>query len=100
MVLDIIDTTMFEFHQEEFLILLEDINDTRLNQISLNDKLEIYDDDRLKQELLILLYKYYSNKLLTIKYKQELNNQEKTAQIIKIRDKLELIKKGKLPSSL
>ena len=100
MVLDIIDTTMFEFHQEEFLILLEDINDTRLNQISLNDKLEIYDDDRLKKELLILLYKYYSNKLLTIKYKQELNNQEKTAQIIKIRDKLELIKKGKLPSSL
>ncbi len=45
MVLDIVDASMFEYHKDEFLLLLTDINNTKLNQIALNDKLESYNDE-------------------------------------------------------
>ena len=54
---------MFEYHRREFDLVLNDINNISLNSIILNDKLENYDDERLNQELLTLVYKFYSNKL-------------------------------------
>ncbi|MBL3519464.1 DNA primase [Arcobacter lanthieri] len=95
-VLDKVDASMFEFHKEEFEILLEDINSNELNRIILNDKLESYDENRLNQELLVLLHKFYSNKLLALSYDNSLEFKEKVNLIRKIKDNLYELKQGKL----
>jgi len=96
MVLDTVDASMFEFHKEEFETLLEDINSSSLNKIILNDKLESYDENRLNQELLVLLHKFYSNKLLALSYDKSLDFKSKVNLIRKIKDNLYELKQGKL----
>ncbi len=61
-VLDIVDSSMFEYHRNEFELLISDINHQSFNGILLNEKLEIYDDERLKNELILLLHKFYTKK--------------------------------------
>lgn len=97
-VLDIVSPSMFEDHQNEFQLVLNDINNLSLNTITLNEKLEDYDDDRLKEELLILLYKFYSKKLMTIKYDNTLSLREKSLLLRKVQDNLRQLKKGVLVS--
>ena len=97
-ILDIIDSTMFETHKREFELLLNDINDISLNSIVLNEKLENYDDERLNQELLTLLYKFYANKLTAISYDKDLDFKQKANLIRKIKDNINQLKNGKLVS--
>ena len=97
-VLDVVDASMFEYHKEEFMLLVTDINNTKLNQIALNDKLENYDDERLNKELLILLHKFYSNKLISLGYNKDLNFNQKVMKIKIIKDNLSQLKQGKLVS--
>ena len=97
-VLDIIDSTMFETHKREFELLLSDISDISLNSIVLNEKLENYDDERLNQELLTLLYKFYANKLTAISYDKDLDFKQKANLIRKIKDNINQLKNGKLVS--
>lgn len=95
-VLDVVDSSMFEIHKTEFELLLNNIEDISLNSIVLNDKLEDYDDDRLKSELLTLVYKFYSNKLTAISYDQSFNFKEKANLIRKIKDNIYQLKRGNL----
>ncbi|MGB6327463.1 MAG: DNA primase [Halarcobacter sp.] len=97
-VLDIIDSTMFEHHRDEFELLISDINNQSFNGILLNDKLEVYDDERLKQELLVLLRKFYANKLRSVQYDQGLAFKEKANLLRKIKDNIYQLKLGKLVS--
>jgi DNA primase len=97
-VLDIIDSSMFEAHKKEFELLLTDINDISLNSIVLNEKLENYDDERLNQEILTLLYKFYANKLTAISYDKDLDFKQKANLIRKIKDNIYQLKQGKLVS--
>ncbi|MFA9374163.1 MAG: DNA primase [Poseidonibacter sp.] len=95
-VLDVVDSSMFEIHKNEFELLLNNIEDISLNSIVLNDKLEDYDDERLKSELLTLVYKFYSNKLTAISYDQSFNFKEKANLIRKIKDNIYQLKRGNL----
>lgn len=97
-VLDIVDASMFESHKNEFELLLNDISNPSLNSIVLNDRLENYDDERLNQELLTLLYKFYANKLTAISYDKELDFRQKANLIRKIKDNISQLKHGKLVS--
>lgn len=97
-VLDIVDSSMFEIHKREFELLLNDINDISLNSIVLNEKLENYDDERLNQELLTLLYKFYANKLTAISYDKDLDFKQKANLIRKVKDNINQLKNGKLVS--
>ena len=97
-VLDIVDASMFEAHKNEFELVLTDINNISLNSIILNEKLENYDDERLNQELLTLLYKFYANKLTAISYDKELDFKQKANMIRKIKDNIYQLKQGKLVS--
>ena len=97
-VLDIIDSSMFEYHRREFDLVLNDINNISLNSIILNDKLENYDDERLNQELLTLVYKFYSNKLTALSYDKTLDFKQKANLIRKIKDNIYQLKQGKLIS--
>lgn len=95
-VLDIIDASMFDYHKNEFEILLSNIDDERLNSVLLNERLEDYDDERLNAELLILLGKFYTNKLNEVLYDKNYTFNEKSSLIRKIRDNISMLKKGKL----
>lgn len=97
-VLDIIDASMFEHHRNEFELLLSNINDLSFNGILLNEKLEAYDDERLNKELLVLLLKFYSNKLRAIQYNQNLAFKEKANLLRKVKDNIYQLKLGKLVS--
>ena len=97
-VLDIVDSSMFEAHKNEFDLVLSDINNNSLNSITLNEKLENYDDDRLNQELLTLLYKFYTNKLTAVSYDKNFDFREKANLIRKIKDNIYQLKQGKLVS--
>ena len=97
-VLDIVDSSMFETHKNEFELLLNDISDISLNSIVLNEKLENYDDQRLNQELLTLLYKFYANKLTAISYDKDLDFKQKANLIRKIKDNINQLRHGKLVS--
>ncbi len=95
-VLDIIDASMFEFHKNEFELLISDIKHQSFNGILLNDKLEVYDDERLNKELLVLLLKFYTNKLRNVRYNQNLEFREKANILRKIKDNIYQLKLGKL----
>ena len=95
-VLDIVDASMFEVHKNEFELLLTDIGNISLNSIILNEKLENYDDERLNQELLTLVYKFYTNKLTAISYDNTLDFKQKANLIRKIKDNIYQLKQGKL----
>ena len=97
-VLDIVDSSMFEAHKNEFELLLTDIENISLNSIVLNEKLENYDDERLNQELLTLVYKFYTNKLTAISYDNSLDFKQKANLIRKIKDNIYQLKLGKLVS--
>jgi len=97
-VLDIVDSSMFETHRNQFELLLNDIDNISLNAISLNEKLENYDDERLNKELLTLLYKFYTNKLTTISYDKNYEFREKVNMIRKIKDNIYQLRHGKLVS--
>ena len=97
-VLDIVDSSMFEVHKNEFELLLTDIENISLNSIVLNEKLENYDDERLNQELLTLVYKFYTNKLTAISYDKSLDFKQKANLIRKIKDNIYQLKLGKLVS--
>ena len=89
---------MFEAHHNEFELLLNDIDNNSLNSITLNEKLENYDDDRLNQELLTLLYKFYTNKLTAVSYDKNYDFREKANLIRKIKDNIYQLKHGNLVS--
>ncbi|WP_417328181.1 DNA primase [Halarcobacter sp.] len=98
MVLDIVDISMFEYHKNEFELLINDPQNISLNGILLNDKLEVYDEQRLKEELIVLLYTFYTKKLTSLKYDQTLNLREKGFKLRKVQDNLRQLKQGKLVS--
>ena len=76
---------MFEIHKNEFELLLTDIGNISLNSIVLNEKLENYDDERLNQELLTLVYKLYTKKIKAISYDNSLKFKQKANLIRKIK---------------
>lgn len=97
-VLDLVDSKVFEYHKNEFELLISDISNPSLNSILLNDKLEVYDDERLYREVLLLLSKYFTEKLNTILYNKTLDFKDKAIKIRVIRDKISQLKQGKAVS--
>jgi len=95
-VLELIDASMFEYHKNEFEMLLEDKENPKLIGLLLNEQLEMYDDERLSRELRVLLIKFYEKKLHMVRYEESLDHNEKKNVIVKIRDNIMQLKKGKL----
>ena len=96
MVLDRVDASMFEYHKNEFDMLLNDKENPALRGILLNEQLETYDDERLTNELRILLFKFYEKKLMQVKYDTLLQHKEKANLIRKIQNNLMQLKRGQL----
>ncbi len=95
-VLDVINESMFEYHKMEFEMLINDVENPKLIGLLLNEQLETYDDERLSKELRVLLIKFYEKKLYTIRFENSLDHNAKKHMIVKIRDNIAQLKKGKL----
>lgn len=95
-VLDIIDASMFEFHINEFVLLVSDIDNPSLNGILLNDKLESYEEDDFNRQLLVLMTKFYNQKLSEVNYDSTMDFRTKSIKIRKIRDNIKQLRIGKL----
>jgi len=96
LVLDRVDGSMFEYHKNEFDMLLNDKENPALRGILLNERLEMYDDERLTNELRILLFKFYEKKLTQTKYDTTLQHKVKANLIRKIQSNLMQLRRGKL----
>lgn len=97
-VLDSVNEEMFHTHKDLFLISIKNPNDQSLYKIIMNEKLINYNDVELKQELLVLLYKYYEAKLMRIQYDRTIEFEKKAGIIRKIKDNIYRIRKGELVS--
>ncbi len=95
-VLDLIDSSMFSIHKEEFLLLIEGkTDDPRLLEIEIRDDIKEYNKEDLKKQLSFFLIKYYNGVLKKV-IKSSLSFEERSFLIRKIRDKIERLKKGEL----
>ncbi len=95
-VLDLIDSSMFSMHKEEFLLLIEGKrDDPRLLEIEIRDDIKEYSKEDLKKQLSFFLIKYYNGVLKKV-IKSSLSFEERSFLIRKIRDKIDRLKKGEL----
>jgi len=95
-VLDIIDSNMFEFHNAEFEMIMNDKENPKLRGYLLNDKIKSLTDDELNRALLRLLKKSYDAKIIQIKYDENLDFKKKAKLLRETRDIQAHLKKGKL----
>ncbi len=94
-VLDYIDERHFNYHKEEFKLLLEQKSDhPKLISILLDDDIKTYKEDELKNELLIFLIKYYEQKLKTVVKTKDISFEEKSFKIRKYKDIITKLKRG------
>ncbi len=97
-VLDIVDASMFEYHNNEFIMLMQDSANPQLHGILLNEKLENYTNEEFTHQLFRLLIKYYNQKLSQVNYDTSMNFKEKSILIRKIKDNILQLRRGKLIS--
>ena len=94
--LNIIDSNMFEFHNIEFEMIMNDKDNPKLRGILLNDKIKNLTDDELNRALLRLLKKSYDSKIIQIKYDEKLNFKRKAILLRESREIQAHLKKGRM----
>ena len=95
-VLDIIDSSMFEYHNNEFILLLQEPENPSLNGILLNEQLKDFTSEEFNRQLFKLLIKYYNQKLSQVNYDTSINFRDKAILIRKIKDNILQLRRGKL----
>lgn len=95
-VLDIVDSSMFEYHNSEFIALMQDPNNEKLNGILLNEQLKNLNKDEFNQQLLKLLIKFYNQKLSQINYDPSIGFKDKSILLRKVKDNILQLRQGKL----
>ena len=91
--LNVIDISMFETHQEEFNMLLTDKDNSKLRGLLINEDIKTYSKEQLNLMINMLLVNYYTKQLEQIKYSQVENKAQK---IRKIQENIQRLKKGEL----
>jgi len=97
-ILDIVDEKMFEFHKNEFIMAINEPNNTVLDGILLNENIIDYSYSELHKQLFRFLIKFYSNKLREVQYNKNYDFREKATLLRKIKDNIYQLKQGKLVS--
>ena len=97
-VLDVLEPHMFEYHKNEFELILHDKENPALRGILLQDSIKCYSDDELKQQLLVFLVNFYGRKLSLASMDNTLDYKQKSVLIRKIRTNIQNLKKGQLIS--
>ncbi len=97
-VLDVVEPHMFEYHRNEFEMILNDKENPILRGISLQESIKCYNDEELKQQLLVFLVNFYGRKLSIVSMDNTLDYKQKSVMIRKIRTNIQNLKKGQLIS--
>lgn len=97
-VLDVLEPHMFEYHKSEFELLMTDKDNPTLRGILLQDSIKCYNDEELKQQLLVFLVNFYGRKLSLVSMDNTLDYKQKSVMIRKIRTNIQNLKKGQLIS--
>ena len=95
-ILDIIDVEHFQYHQEEFMAVIQnDLEHPKLRSILLDDDIIAFDEENLQQELLPFLIKYYEKKIQQI-VKSDMDFKQKSFLIRKFKEYIRRLKNGEL----
>jgi DNA primase len=97
-ILDLIKPTFLQFHQNEFILAMQNrIDEPVLVGILVDENIKSIDnEDELKSELLLFLTKYYNKELKKIQIRKDLGFEEKAFYIRSFRDKITALKRGEL----
>jgi len=97
-VVDVVDSEMFDRYKELYeAILSKDTNNPNVVRLSLDDNIQILNEQELKDILIGILIKYYDKKLKTIVADNSIEYSQKSFLIRKIRtDIIPRLKKGEL----
>ena len=79
---------MFETHANEYNILLQDIHDSSLHGLMLNEHIISYTKEELDNQLKILLVPYYKKKLQQLKFDETIDFKIKARKTIEYKHKL------------
>lgn len=95
MLLEYIDEHVFEVHQEEFTLLMQNqYEHPKLIKIHIDDKITPLDEHQLKSELMMLLTRFYSKQLKLITRSQNLDFDQKSYLLKNVHQKLNKLKQG------
>lgn len=96
-VLEYIDSEVFSLHQEEFRLLKAgNLDDPKLLRIALLDQVIVLEEDEIKEQLRLMLHRFYTKKLKEIPQNRGLEFQTRAFLLAKVRMKLEKLAQGEL----
>ncbi len=97
-ILDYIKPSLFNYHRQEFeLVLASKFDDPRIMAISIDPKINSFETDEiLKSELITFLANHYNKELKKIKSQNTIEFDKKIFLIRSYRNKIERLKKGEL----
>ena len=96
LVLDTMDSSMFNIHREAFESLIRGEEHEDLLRIELDDTIVVYEEDELKKQLVYFLRRYYQKALDNIKNDDTLPFEKKIFFIRKYRGYINRLKQGEL----
>ncbi|WP_353661598.1 DNA primase [Hydrogenimonas sp. SS33] len=96
MVLDTMDSSMFNIHRGAFEALVQGREHEDLLRIELDDTIVTYSEEELKKQLLYFLQRYYLKALDIIKKDDRLPFEKKIFYIRKYQDYINRLKRGEL----
>ncbi len=96
MLLKNINSEMFQTHENEYNLLLNEPDHTYLTGLLLHDQLKTYTQEEFENQLVLLSLPYYQKQLQQLSYNKELDFKLKSKQIRILKEKLKELKKGKL----
>jgi DNA primase len=77
-ILDYVSISQLQYHQQEFdLILTSQLQHPMLIKLSLNDSINQFDEDTLKNELLFFLRNFYTIELKKVRIKNDMSFEKK-----------------------
>jgi DNA primase len=91
-----VDIEVFQTHKEELNIVLENENTDMLRGLLLQEELKIYNENELKNQLLVLLKPYYTKLLQHTTNDKTTDFKIKSRKIRDIKEKIVELRKGKI----
>lgn len=96
-VMDFLEPAMFFSQKEAYLKLLKgELEDPSLIRILLDNKVKAQDKEKLKQQIIMILYQYYEEQKQKVINEKQLSLREKSFLIRKYQKYLDNLKKGDL----
>jgi len=96
-VLDYLDPSQLQLHANEFSLALNNQHEhPLLVKIMLNDSIKVFQEEDLKNELLVFLRNYYAKELRKVKMQKNISFEQKAFMIRQYTEKVNKLRRGEL----